>query len=452
MRVPGGETALVAVSHHGDSVDLRAAAVLAAGAYDRSSLVTLMLEMPDESAVRDRLRHRIRTDAWFRLLSRSLPRLSGTEIRALVAPTPGDAQRSLAVGISSVLDAGERVRLITGLSSFQGEQSREALLQLIRVDPNPEVRTAALTGVADLLDPDELLAFGSRAVGDPSVMVRRAAVALFSRVPADRALPRLIRSLRVDEDPAVLSSAASLVEQHFESFSDTALRAPLENNRAVLVARLCRYVHHPQLAELLSQLARSPAADVREAVAEAWRHRPDAADPVALEAITGDPVVAVRLIAVGAAAAAHRYDLLDRMTQDPDPEIRREIATTLSRAAEVRPDGLIVLEHLESDPEMGVRAAAYAARLIQGVPVPLPPNLDPRMAADAVRAGADLGALRNAARTAASEDGRLSAALALALLQDEVARQVARSDPAPSVRHRVAGALDLVMSVPGAPS
>ena len=33
--------------------------------------------------------------------------------------------------------------------------------------------------------------------------------------------------------------------------------------------------------------------------------------------------------------------------------------------------------------------------------------------------------------------------LALALLDDEVAHQVARTDPVPSIRHRVSGALEL---------
>jgi HEAT repeat protein len=350
-----------------------------------------------------------------------------------------------------VLDAGERVRLITGLRSFQGEQSRDALLQLIRVDPNAEVRTAALASVADVLDPDELLAFGSRALGDPSVMVRRAGVRLFARVPPDRSLPRLIRALRLDEDPAVHAAAATLVEEHFGTFRDLAT-SPLDADRARLVARLCRYVHHPDLADLLSTLARSAAPEVREAVAEVWQHRADAADPVAMEAVTQDPVVAVRLTSVGAAGAAERYDLLDRMTQDPDPEVRREVASSLSRTARVGPAGLLVLEHLESDPEMAVRATAHVARLIQGVPVPLPPDLDARMAAEVIREGADLGALRHAARNAPDEDRRLSAALALALVQDEVAREVARSDPAPSVRHRVGGTLDLVMGVPGAPA
>ena len=83
----------------------------------------------------------------------------------------------------------------------------------------------------------------------------------------------------------------------------------------------------------------------------------------------------------------------------------------------------MVLEHLESDSDMAIRAAAHIARLLQGVPVPLPPDLDTRVAADAVRQGAELGSLRHVARTAPSEDRRLAAALALALIQDEVAHR-----------------------------
>jgi hypothetical protein len=105
--------------------------------------------------------------------------------------------------------------------------------------------------------------------------------------------------------------------------------------------------------------------------------------------------------------------------------------------------GLLVLEHLDGDSEMSVRAAAHVARLLQGIPIPLPPGLEPRVVAEAVREGADLGTLRNLARAAPSDQRRLSAALALALVQDEVAREAARSDPVPAVRHRVAGALEL---------
>jgi HEAT repeat protein len=222
--------------------------------------------------------------------------------------------------------------------------------------------------------------------------------------------------------------------------------ALLETSRSVLVTRIARYIHHPDIQTLLSPLSRSAAPEVRESVAEVLGHRPDASEPMALETLSADPVLSVRRIAVGALVAAERYELLDRMRQDPEPEVRREIALKLGSAGPVGPEGLLVLEHLESDSAMAIRAAAHISRLLQGVPLPLPPDLDTRVAADAVRQGAELGALRHVARTAASEDRRLSAGLALALIQDEVAREVARSDPAPSVRHRVAGALELSLA------
>jgi hypothetical protein len=75
--------------------------------------------------------------------------------------------------------------------------------------------------------------------------------------------------------------------------------------------------------------------------------------------------------------------------------------------------------------------------------VPLPPGLDPDIAAEAVRDAGSLSFLREVARGAPGEDRRLAAALALALVQDEVAHEVARTDPAPAIRHRVGGALEL---------
>ena len=443
IRGPGGEAALTAACHRAEPPQIRAAAALAVGAYDRSSLVSLILEMPDQAAVRLVLRERIRQDPWFRLLSRSLPRTSEVELRAVAAGTPAEAQASLANGLRSVLEASERVRLITGLRTFQGEQSRGALLQLVRSDPSAEVRAAALTAVAELLDPDELLAFGTRALGDPNILVRRAGVQLFGGVPPERGLPRLIQALQHDDDAGVFAAAGGLAQVHFDSFRNASLSPQLQPDRAALVARVARYIHHPELPQLLAALARHPNPEIRETVAEVWRHRPDATEPAALESLTADPDSAVRRVAAGAAVAAERYDLLDRMTQDPETEIRREVALMLGLAAPVGAAGLLVLEHLESDTEMPVRAAAHVARLLQGQPVPLPPGLDPRVAAQAVREGADLGALRSVARSAPADDRRLSAALALAMIQDDVAREVARSDPAPTVRHRVGGALEL---------
>jgi HEAT repeat protein len=448
MRIPDGEEALIAACRRAEPANVRAAAALAAGVFHRDSLVTLVMEMPDEASVRAVLHQRLKDDAWFRLLVRKLSRAKNLELHALAAPGAGEAELSLADGMQSILDAGERVRLISGLRAFQGEHSRGALLQIVRGDPSPEVRTASLTAVGEMLDPDELLAFGSRALGDPSVMVRRAAVSLFAKVPPARAFPRLIQALRLDDDPAVLAAAAGLAEEHFPAFREVALAAPVEDGRTV-VARLSRYIRHPELAELLRQLSRSGAPEVREAVAETWQHRADVADPVSLEALTADPVISVRQTAAGAAAAAERYDLLDRMTQDPDPWVRREVALALGRAAPVGKSGFLVLERLQADSAMPVRAAAYIARLLQGIPVPLPPGLDARMASETLQNAADIPSLRNIARTAVVEEQRLAAALALALVQDEVAREVARTDPAPAIRHRVGGALELSMATAG---
>ena len=445
LRVSGSEAALMAAARPGEPANVRAAAALAAGAFDREGLISRVVELPDEASVRELLRQRLKDDPWFRLLSRKLPRARDLELRALATTGSGKGEVVLAEGIQSTLDASERVRLISGLRAFQGEQSRGALLQIVRGDPSPEVRTAALTAAGDLLDPDELLAFGSRSLGDPSLMVRRAAVGLFSRVVPDRAFPRLIQALRADDDPAVLAEVAGLAEEHFSSFRRAVSAAPLPDARTVLVTLVSRYIHHPELAALMTPLSRSAAPEVRQSVAELWHHRPDLADPASLEMLTMDPVVSVRIAAAGAAAMSERYDLLDRMTQDPDPGVRREVAIALAHIAPVRKPGLLVLERLEADSEMPVRAAAHASRLLQGIPVPLPPGLDPGIAAEAVREAGSLSSLRQIARGAPGEERRLAAALALALVQDEVAHEVARTDPAPAIRHRVGGALELSM-------
>jgi HEAT repeat protein len=218
---------------------------------------------------------------------------------------------------------------------------------------------------------------------------------------------------------------------------------PLDGQEAVLVAQVARYVHHPELPRLLPVLARSGSPSVREAIALLWRHRPDVVDAPSLDALTMDPVVAVRREAAGAAAGAGAWELLGRMAEDPEADVRREVALALGGAERPSPLALATLARLGDDQEMAVRAAAYVGRLLQGTPVPLPPGLDPRAAAAAVRNAAHLPALREMARTAPGEDRRLAAALALALLEDDVARHVARTDPVPGIRHRVSGALDL---------
>jgi HEAT repeat protein len=195
-------------------------------------------------------------------------------------------------------------------------------------------------------------------------------------------------------------------------------------------------------------MARSASPDVREAVARVWRHRPDLSDQAALGGLTLDPSASVRREVAGAVVRTQRWDLLERMLEDPDAAVRREVAVALGRAGRAERRGRAALEQLAADPQPEVRAAAYVGRLLQGTPAPFPPGLDRRSGADAVITMANLGALREAARTSPSEDRRLAAALALALLSDEVAREVARTDPVPAIRHRVSGALELTEAEP----
>jgi HEAT repeat protein len=444
LRIPGGEGPLIAACRRTESASVRVAAALAAGALDPGSLVIRFLEMPDEWEVRELLRQRLKGDPRFRLLARKLSRVRALELHALAAAEQ-EGPAYLATGLRSTLETGERVRVISGLGAFRGEQSLNVLLQVVREDPSPEVRTAALTTAGPRLDIEERFAQGVRALGDPSPLVRRAAVDLFSTIAAERGFPRLIRALRSDEGPEVLARVADLAAQEFTSFRDATSALPLTRSQTVLLVRMARFVQHPELSSLVSPLAGSVWPEVREEVADVGRQRPEALKSDALEALTADPVKAVRHAAAGAAAAAERYDLLDKMTQDPDVGVRRQVAIALGRSALVGKSGIAILERLGLDTEMPVRAAAYIARLLQGTPVPLPPGVDPNAAADAVRDASDVSSLRKTARGRAGEDRRLAAALALAMLLDDVAREVARMDPIPAIRHRVSGALELAM-------
>jgi HEAT repeat protein len=442
LRVPSGDTALLMACHRQEPLEVRAAAALAAGAFDHESIVERVVEMPDEEKVRAHIRERLRDDPEFRALGQRLSLAGHLELRALGAVTDDEIRLRLTEGMRSILDAEERIRLIGGLRAFQGEGSRGALLQVVRGDPSPEVRTAALSAVAELLDPDQLLEVARRALGDPSLLVRRAAVGLFSRIPPDRGFPDLLHTLRADDDPAVLASVAELAESSFPTFLDLVLAQPPDGPEPILVARVARYIHHPELTRLLPVMAHGPP-ELREAIADLWGHRPDVVDPTSLEALVLDPVVPVRQAAARAAAAAERWDLLERMLEDPDAGVRREIAVVLGHSTRLPRRAWATLEQLGADADMEVRAAAYVGRLLQGNPMPMPPDLDAGLAGEAVRSIADLPALRHAARTAPDEERRLASALTLALVSDEVAGEVARTDPVPAIRHQVGGALEL---------
>ena len=451
LTVPGGETALVAVCLRPETAEVHAAALLAIGMFEQESMVARLKDMPEAEQAQEVLRARLHTDPWFRLLRCHLPASRRPELRAITTHTMEAAEAALARGMEEVLEPAGRIRLIGGLRALQGQESRDSLMDLVRTDPSPEARTAALAALGGMLEGDELSSVARAALDDPSLLVRRAGVSLFSKLPPEKGLPILLRALRPGDDSTVFAAAAEVAAPAFRDFADVALRIPDDGDEALVVLRIAQRLTHPDLPRLLPVLARSRSPEVREAIATLWRERPDIADAEALAALTLDPAAGVRRAAARAAAAIRAWGLLDRLAGDPDPvgAPRGRPLDRRGRAAESG-DRCRARRPWPTDNAMPVRAAAFVARLVQGTPVSPPPGIELREAAAALRESADLTTLRETARTASDENHRLAAALALALLQDEVAHEIARTDPFPSIRHRVGGALELAATRPDA--
>ena len=413
-------------------VNLRGAAVLALGALGDESVAGRVADMQDDAAVRELLQARLRDDAEYRLLGMKLRQSHSLELRALASPTRTEMERELTDGMRSVLDPAERRRVVTGLRAFQGDRSRSALLQVVRGDPSPDVRAAALDAVAGMLEPEQLGVIARRALGDPSLSVRRTAVALFEHLPPGDALPALLATVRADDDPSVLRQVAAQAQQGWDAFVDLALGSGASGREAVVVTQVARYISHPGLARLVPSLARSAEPAVREGLARLLGARTDLASEEMIQGLISDPVVSVRLAAAHAAAASGFEVPLTALADDPDAGIRRELALLLRTVP-----GQGALERLRADADPLVRAAAAVTAISRGEITLLPDNVAPGEAAGAVMDANHLAELRQAARTSPDERHRQSAALLLALVRDQVAREVEESDPVPAVRNAV---------------
>lgn len=357
FRSKGGEVELLRLCGPEQPRSVRAAATLALGAFDQESIVARVVEMADEDSLRDVLRDRLKQDAEYRLLGLRLREARHVELRALGSTSREQMEQTLAEGMRGVLSREQRVRLVAGLRAFQGERSRSALLSVVRSDPSPDVRAAALTAVGGMLDSDELHLTASRALADPHKAVRNAAVALFAKVAPERGLPGLLRRLRSEDDPVVLQTVAKQAEQAFPAFLDLARSTGLSSDEMVLITRVARYMHHADLRRIIAEIASSTAPPVRVAVAELWTARPDLLEPSTLEELARDPAVAVRCAAVQAWGASKRFDKLAEMVSDPDPGVRLEIIRVFHDAP-----GSDALEPFLLDPDEAVRAAIYALR------------------------------------------------------------------------------------------
>ena len=433
-RTPGGEVELLSACHREQAAPVRAAAVLALGAFDQESLVARVLEMADESALRDLLRNRLKEDAGYRLLGLRLREARNVELHALGSISREQMEQVLAEGMRGVLSPEQRIRVVAGLRAFQGERSRSALLSVLRGDPSPEVRAAALTAVGGMLDADELHLTASRALDDPSRVVRHAAVTLFQKIAPEKGLPGLLRMLRSENDPAVLQMVAHQAEAAFPAFMDMVMAMDDSGREAVHLLGVARYIHHPDLPPVLDTLARGDTPGVREEVARLYAARPELISEQALDLVAGDPVPEVRRAAAGAWAAAARFDRLTAMLGDPDPGVRQVIARAYLTAPDSR-----ALDPLAVDPDEMVRAALFATRILRGdwSEVPGGLSLSRAAAATAIRQCVPVEKLRESARSEPDPSRRLPVALALAVLGDDFAYTVTRSDPSQSIRDQV---------------
>jgi len=323
LRTPGGEAALLEAGREGASAEVRAASLLALGGYEQESMVGRLVEMTDDRALRELLAERIRHDAGYRLLAQRLGASRHVELQALAATTREEMETSLAEGLRGALEPAERLRLVGGLRAFQGGRSRDALMQVVRSDPNPGVRAAALTAVAGMVDAAELERAAVRALSDPAAAVRHTAVGLFARLSPERALPSLIKLLRPDdEDPVVLQAVAAQAEGAFDTFVDLTLGLGSGGTELVTVSKVARHIQHPRLHTLLPPMAESRAPEVREALARLWSQRPDLIDAGLLARLAQDPVVAVRVAVAAACAVGGRTDGLAALAADPASEVR----------------------------------------------------------------------------------------------------------------------------------
>lgn len=405
LRAEGAEPALRNACDGEPEPAVRAAAVLAIGAWEDESMVGRLLGMTDEVEVRRVLAARLKGDAEYRLLAHRVRGSRQAELRALGAPGTDEMEQALAEGIRGTLEPAARVRLVDGLRAFQGERSRGALRQVVQGDPSPRVRAAALGALAGMADDAELEELAGRALADPDMTVRHSAVTLFQRLPPERALPRLLAGIRADDDPVVLEAVGEQAGAATEAFVDHALDGGGE--ALITAARVARYVRHPGVSRLVEPMAGAPRPEVREALAELLRARPDLAQD----------------------------GLLDRLLADPVPEVRRQ---AVRAAAARRPEAAAALER---DPDPGVRAAAVVAAFLHGADQPLPADLERATLATEIAAATDRDALRVLARTHPDAGRRAGAAVLLAVVGDAAAAEVAEQDPSAQVRGRVRVAL-----------
>ena len=366
----------------------------------------------------------------------------------------------------------------TVLAGISDDRATEALADAVRHDPDRDVRTRAVAGlagrVARLLARQTLLG----AILDPHPPVRVAAIDALVPVltPADAA--PLFGALRAVDAEVVTAAEAALARVFTDHLLDLHDWMMAQEDVALLAAglRVVARIADARSVGLVAVLARSPAPAVRIAAVRALGAL---ATPRALDALLeglGDPVAEVRVAVVRALRGTSRAELVARLGEarlDPSAEVRAALADCLATVA--AGGALDLLAELATDAAPAVAAAALhglatsvdadgVARFLDAWPRAADPArwllrdggdaasarlaaiaadaLEPARREAAVRGLGAVGAGPNAERIArALEDPhpavRLAAVEALATLDlDRVADWLRRviDDPVPAVR------------------
>ncbi|MEW6746520.1 MAG: HEAT repeat domain-containing protein [Planctomycetota bacterium] len=248
-------------------------------------------------------------------------------------------------------DVAKRRQAAEFLKGERGSRAAAAWIQVLRNDPDPEMRKLAAKTFARTLrpplTPQAVSSLIEALQTESDAWLRVWAADALAREPS--AVPQLIETLKRDPVPRVRASAASaltstLLSHEEKAATDVGVAAllnalqedPAEQVRAE-AANALSYLETPEaIAILLKALSEDPSEKVREKVASTLMYTKDpGAQEALLKAATDDPAPLVRLTVVQSLRFFRdpraRDTLLRVKETDPDEKVRQTAEQELER-------------------------------------------------------------------------------------------------------------------------
>jgi HEAT repeat protein len=265
------------------------------------------------------------------------PRRQGKALRALAYTADEDALEPLLTAARDT-NAGTRKRAARALGQISHADARRALVDLL-ADRSSHVRAAAVLALGES-DDDPSVERVIGALEDRDAVVRRSTVEALQKVRSKARLRGLAAALQ-DKDAAVrraavraLASYGVLVAWRNEGAIEAlapALKDPDPEVRAELASYLDRFPKTKAACDLLRELMRDDAAEVRAKAAYAWGVAASGQGDE-LHPLLHDPDPHVRCSAAASAGALrieNALDLLDELLDDPEPYVRENAAIAI---------------------------------------------------------------------------------------------------------------------------